>query len=220
MAETKDRRAHVWTDEKAAFESLVALDENSIFVASPDESKIVEIAEQIRSGTPPVAALQGSKAKQIQLDTLKYIKSNRHSTIVRYKISGADGKDELGNFTIKQEQRDDLFTKLDLLCSRGFKYTETQFNHLRAALAPLLTIGIVGLFTFMSQQAAIQMAEEGTSPIRGRHALVKRLYAWALDLLGPTGVIIVGGIIGVLCLVWMVRRMATPPFMLEYKKAK
>jgi hypothetical protein len=183
MTETKDRRAHVWTDEKAVLESLVALDENSIFVASPDGAKIVEIAEQIRSGTPPVVALQGSKAKQIQLDTLKYIKSNRHSTIVNYKVSGADGKDKLGNFTIKQEQRDDLFAKLNLLCSRGFKYTETQFNHVRAAFAPLITIGIVLLLTFMSHQAAVQMAEGEALPVRGRHALMKRLFAWALELL-------------------------------------
>ena len=209
MTETKDRSAHVWTDEKAAFESLVALDENSILVASPDGSKIAEIAEQICSGTPPISALKGSKARQIQLDTLKYIKSNRHSTVVTYKISGADGKDKLGNFTMKQEHRDDLFAKLNLLCSRGFKYTETQFNQLRAALVPLITICIVVLFTFISHGAAIQMAEEGAVEIRGRHALMKRLFAWALDVLGPTGVIIVGGIIGILCLVWMVKRIAT-----------
>ena len=220
MTETKDRSAHVWTDDKAAFESLVALDGNSIFVASPDRARIVEIAEQIRSGTSPVSALKGSRAKQIQLDTLKCIKSNRHSTIVNYKVSGPDGKDKLGNFTIKQEQRDDLFKKLEILCSRGFKYTETQFNRIRAALSPFIAICIVTLLTFISYKAAIQMAEEGSVEIRGRHALIKRLFAWALDILGPTGVIIVGGVIGVLCLVWMMKRTVTPPLMLEYQKTK
>ena len=218
MAETQDCRAHVWTDEKAAFESLVALDEDSLYVASPDASRIVEIAEQIRSGTSPVAALKDAKAKQVQLDTLKHIKSNRHTTIVTYKVSGADGKDKLGNFTIKRDQRDDLFAKLEILCSRGFKYTETQFNRFRAALVPLITISVVALLTFLCREAAVQMTEGTSVEVRGRHGLLKRFFVWILDILGPTGVVVVGGIIGVLCLVWLVRRMATPPLMLEYRK--
>jgi hypothetical protein len=219
MTETQDRSAHVWTDEKAAFESLVALDDSSLFIASPEESRIAEIAKQIRSGTSPIAALKDAKPRQIQLDSLKYIKSNRHSTIVNYKISGTDGKDKLGNFTFKQEQRDDLFKKLEILCSRGFTYTETQFNRLRAALSPFITICIVALFTFVCRNAAIEMAEGRSVEIRGRYALMKRLFVWALDVLGSIGVVIVGSIIGVLCLVWMVKRIATPPLMLEYRKA-
>lgn len=220
MTDVKVHNAYVWTDEKAAFESLVALDENGIFVASPENSRISEIAEQIRSGTSPVSALEGTNSKLIQLDTLKYIKSNRHSTIVNYKTEGSDGKDNLGNFTIKKEQRDELFKNLEILCSRGFNYTETQFSKFRAALSPLITIGVVALITFFSFQAAIQIAEGESPDIKGRHSLIKSIFAGTLDFLGPNGVIIVGGIISVLCLIWMVNRIKKPPFILKYQKGK
>lgn len=208
----------VWTDEKAAFESLVAFDENGIFVASPNRTEVVEIAEQIKSGTPPASALEGKRAKLIQLDTLKSIKSNRHTNIVHYKTVGTDGKDSLGNFTIKKDQRDDLFKSLEILCSRGFKYTETQFSIFRAALTPLISIAVVTLFTYLGYGAAVQMAAGDTADISGRNAGVKRILASGLDILGPYGVAIIGGIIGVLCLIWLVNRIKTPPFILQYKK--
>lgn len=215
--ELKDHDTYVWTDEKASFDSFLALDENSIYIASPEKSRIVEIAEQIRSGTSPVSALQGSRAKQIQLDTLKHIKSNKHTCIINYKFTGTGGKNKLGNFTFKEELRDDLFAKLDFLCSRGFKYTETQFNRFRAAIAPLAMICAVSILSLICQQIAIQIAEEGPIEITGRYRGYKRLFVSTIEFLGPTGIIIIGGIFGILCLVWLVMRIKTPPFMLEYR---
>ncbi len=219
MTETEGLRTHVWTDE-TSFETLVALDENSLYIASPDEPELSEIAEQIRSGTSPASALKSSKPKEVQLDSLKHIKSNRHSTLVYYKYLSDSGKEESDNFTMNPEERDELFAKLNILCSLGYKYTETQFNKLRAALRPLITISLIALFTLISYNAAIQIAEGDSVEIQGRHVLLKRLFAWLLDVLGPTGVIITGSVIVVLCFIWLGKRVSTPPLMLEYKKAK
>lgn len=209
---------NVWIDENAAFESIVALDDIGIFVGSPERSRIVEISEQIKTGTSPASALEGSRFKLIQFDTLHYIKSNRHTSFVQYRYKGNNGKDALDNFTIKKEQRDDLFKKLEYLCSRGFQYTETQFSRFRAALAPIITVCVVVVMTILSYQAAIQMAAGDSPDTSGRRSQVKRIFAGILEFLGPTGVLIVGGFISIICLIWLVNRIKTPPFILKYQK--
>lgn len=222
MTETTSSNPPVWTGDNALFENLVTFDEGSIYAACLEVEKVPSVAEQIRNGTPPATALEGAKKKQIPFDALQKIKSNRNgpSDLVYFIARGQSRKSVHGNFSIDPDDRDELFAQLSFLTARGFRYTEKQYGRFRAALGPLIALAVIAGLTLMCHKAAVQMASEGISDISGRRRSTKRLAANLLDFLGPTGVLIVGSLIGLGFLIWLVARMKKPPFVLQYLKSK
>jgi hypothetical protein len=59
--------------------------------------------------------------------------------------------------------------------------------------------------------AAAEMVEEGEAEVRGRNRLLKQIFVWVLDLIGPTGVYIAGGILILLLTPYLVQRVKDPP---------
>jgi hypothetical protein len=208
----------VWFDKEAVFDRLVAINEEAIFVANPSTEDVESMAERIRAGESPEEVLP-DKRKVVPLSDLVSVESNRHGSTVYYKVKG-DKDTKHGNFSMEKEQRDQFFERLHELLKEGFKYSEKEFNRLTAAIRPVVFLAIITGITYVSWQGALEIAAGKSVEITGRRRLIKQLFVWLLDLLGPTGVLIVGGIIGLLCLFWLVRRVQTPPIEMKFERAK
>jgi hypothetical protein len=83
----------------------------------------------------------------------------------------------------------------------------------RAAGIPLIAGALLSAFTYVSAAAAVGLGNGEEADIHGRNRAAKAAFVWALDLLGPTGVWIVGGLAVVCCVLWMVSRIKRPPLM-------
>ena len=70
---------------------------------------------------------------------------------------------------------------------------------------------LVALFTWLLHMAAVEMANGREADFSGRHSGIKAIVAWLIDLIGPTGVLIAGGLAIVLCLVGLAKRVSNPP---------
>ena len=81
----------------------------------------------------------------------------------------------------------------------------------RAVAAPGILLTIALAVTYACSQAAAEIETGREIVITGRHQAIKRLALSGLDLLGPTGVGVVGGLVALVAVGWMVRRAAKPP---------
>jgi hypothetical protein len=69
---------------------------------------------------------------------------------------------------------------------------------------PVAALAIVLIMTFVSYNAALEIAAGGHFEIRGRRQLEKHIYAWLITTLGPNGVAVVGVILALAALAWVV----------------
>jgi Leucine-rich repeat (LRR) protein len=81
-------------------------------------------------------------------------------------------------------------------------------------------LGVIVLATYLCHGAALEAAAGIEPEIRGRRQLLKLVAAWVITLLGPTGILILGVILGALILFWMCSRMLTPPVITSLVPAK
>jgi site-specific recombinase len=70
---------------------------------------------------------------------------------------------------------------------------------------------VFGFGTALAMQAAAALQMAGEVEFTGRKKGLKQLVVWILELLGPTGVGIIGGLICALCLWTLVQRLKAPP---------
>ena len=103
---------------------------------------------------------------------------------------------------------------------RGFDSRTVEFSPLRAALAPLGWGSGAAFFTFLFYHAALAMQAGEEATIQGRHRGIKRMLAWAIDVVGPTGVLVVGGLLVAATGYWLVKRVGDPPIMTTLTPAK
>jgi hypothetical protein len=68
---------------------------------------------------------------------------------------------------------------------------------------PLLALAGIVFMTALSYAAAVEAAVGSRPEIRGRNRLAKEVYAWLIITLGPQGVLVLGGLLCLLALVWV-----------------
>jgi hypothetical protein len=69
---------------------------------------------------------------------------------------------------------------------------------------PLFGLLAAGLLTWTTYSTALETQGGVHREYTGRRAGLKQLFAWLADLLGPTGVLVAGGLIIAACVAWLV----------------
>lgn len=83
--------------------------------------------------------------------------------------------------------------------------TQPEINTMPSLKPPLITLGVVGLLSFVAYHAALEQQAGGMHEFHGRHSSIKRaLYALG-GMLGPTGCLIAGSLLGAAAAWWLVR---------------
>ena len=123
------------------------------------------------------------------------------------------GSDDDKNIALPDAQtRDELAAALSERLD-GFSSKTVEFSRPRAALLPMSWGGGLAFFTWVFHQAALQMQAGQEAEIEGRHRAIKQLVASAIDLIGPAGVLVTGGVMISLTAFWLVKRVGDPPIM-------
>lgn len=75
---------------------------------------------------------------------------------------------------------------------------------LNALKGPVIGLGVIGLLTWLTHAMALELAAGHEIRTTGRRAIYKKALAWAAELLGPTGVLVVGGLLAAAMIAWAV----------------
>ena len=80
-----------------------------------------------------------------------------------------------------------------------------------AAKSPLVVLAVIAFSVFLLVNAAAELADGEDVTVTGRNRGLKKLLAFVLETIGPTGVYIVGGVLSGLALYRLVQRIKNPP---------
>jgi len=158
--------------------------------------------------------------KEIRYDVISYVRANwfGDDLDIYHRRSSLPLDDYNTNVTFKDASaRDTALEALEQRLAPRFQRHEVQYGVVRAALAPFLMGVLVALLTYGSMWTAVLFAggdESAYLRAAGRHESAARLYILVCRSLGPTGVVIVGGLVVLGCIVWLVKRVKQPPLMI------
>jgi hypothetical protein len=199
--------ADVFVNPDGVFDRLVVLSDAGLSATNPDKSLLT-------SATPEQLALTVLPNQvQIPWSSIVKVRSNRHRDDINVTFKGSS-REELKNIGFKDAaSRDTALRVIHKRLGPQFRWREEQYGIARAAGAPLITGALMSAFTYVSAMAATGLANGEQADVHGRNRATKAMFVWALDLVGPTGVWIVGGLAVVGCVLWMVSRVKRPPLM-------
>jgi hypothetical protein len=202
----------VFSSSEQLFDRLVVVTNEAIFTANPDKPLVAGIAAVVMAAGPMVKSVVPD-ADEIAFTSISSVKTNRHRTDLNvYYHDGS--RDRMKNIDFDSAAiRDRAFDTLRRRLGPRFVKDEQQYGLAGAAFAPLATTLVLAGVTWFLMGAARELDAGVEVTIRGSQRGLKRMVALALDLLGPTGVMIVGGLLVVASIAWLVARLKNPPLM-------
>ncbi len=218
--ETPQRRARA-ADSPTSFwvnsGELLALSDAALCLASLDDEKMQAAQEALARGDSAETVL-GDSATVIPFDGMKKVESNLHNKSIQvwWRTSGAFSDDDKVIDCADKESRDEIMKALRGRLGPNWKREVIEYSRLRASLEPLLIIGVFGFATFCFYMAGAHPEDDksggGTKTVRTNFIGV--IFVWVYNLLGPIGVVVLGGSIVALGVAWLVARLLKPPIML------
>ena len=216
----KKRTYRFWVDSSSPFDSVIVLTKEVILVANPAQGEQREQLRKALEAEEPLQEIVPKDSKVIPLSALQSVKSNKHNDLVW--LTWLHGKEKkFDNISMPtREDRDSFFDALRTILEPGFSFDVKEHTRIGTAVKPIVGAIVVAGVTWVCYAAAVDLASRGAVDVHGRHRGIKRLVVWTLDLLGPTGVVVVGTLV-VLCMFWwLVARVKTPPVMMTLTRAK
>lgn len=197
----------IYTNPKDIFNSLLAIGPDAVLLANPEAEHLDKAVELVKTGA--VAQLKDAKAIPVNAITrVRYNEKHPTEFDIAYK-AGKDSKTANFSFTTTEE-RATAFAALKATLSGATEKRE-ELNVVTAAIKPLIFTLIFAGLTYAFYMGAKDLQTGGEADTSGRRGLIKQVFAWLMDVLGPTGVLIVGGLIVAICLVALVKRVGNPP---------
>jgi hypothetical protein len=106
--------------------------------------------------------------------------------------------------------RERIYTHLRERLADQFAAHETHFSRWRAAFGSLMALTVFGFGTLLLRGAAAAVRAAGEVEYEGRRQGTRKLLAGVLDLLGPTGVTVIGGLLMLLAGLVLYNRLREP----------
>lgn len=209
-ATTKTR---VWSQTLDDEVRVIALSVEGIYWQELPGSTADTLIRQLDRGEQP-EHLFGDEATYIPLRRIERVCVDRTDDN-DMDIAFRDGKEkETETITVEDRGvRDEIFDAMQrALGPRMTEYSD-QYSVPRSIFGALVTLTLTGLVTWWLAAAAASIRAAEAIEITGRKKGIKQLFVWALDLLGPWGVSIVGSIVGALVVFYLIHRVKNPPLM-------
>ena len=203
----------VWCADDTFLDDLIYLGHENLFVDWTKEDEVATKRDALLAGQSPGAVLS-AEATNIPLHAITRISTDRNDEDIEiaYK-SGSEEKEKTLRLA-SQELRDEVFASMKQLFGDKFAEYEDQHSVAEATYAPLMSLTITALITWLLAAAASTIRAAEDIDIEGRNAGLKALFVWLLDFIGPIGIYIVGGLLCVLFLMAVVVGIKEPPNML------
>jgi hypothetical protein len=218
-ASTLPRPAAVWTNPRASLDRVTLLASNALVVANPSAEIAAQLPRRLAAGEP-LETLLGRKATVIPLADIRKVcgKQGADDLDIHYK---AQGKARMMNVGFADSAtRDEVLDTLQHRMGAGFQVRVQELSPLQAAIKPFLSLLVVSFFVVAGFVGALEIAAGAEYDISGRGAMLQRAYVSIVSLLGPVGVLVLGGLLVLLLFVWFVRRVLNPPTQMTLTRAK
>ncbi len=199
-----------WLDKDDDKIRLIVLTPEALYSESLTPVECRQRVEALKAGNSP-STLFGTEADHVSLRALEKVTADARDTDI--ELTHRDGKDstDLTLSISSAEIREAVFAALQQVMANRFQTFEDHYSRARAAFGSLMTLTVFGLLTWWLAAAAagIRAAEE--IELSGRKKGLKKIFIGTLDLLGPTGVTIIGGLICALVLWYLALQLRQPP---------
>ena len=202
--------ANVWCADETFLGQLIFLSDQNLVVDSPDKDKASQIRDELLGGSTPAAVLSSDSVDIPLLSVVKIMTDKNDDEIEIHYKSGKETKEETLRLASK-EKRDEVYAALKGIFGSKFEEAEEVWSMPRAIYAPLMSGTIFGCLTWLFANAAAELRAVEEYEISGSRRGLKALFAWILEVLGPTGVWIIGGGICLLCAMSLFNRIKEPP---------
>ncbi|MEL7536885.1 MAG: hypothetical protein AAFZ58_00655 [Pseudomonadota bacterium] len=203
--------SNVWCADDTRLGELVFLGQENLVIDSPDKDDAQRIREELLAGATP-ATLLSSKATTIALHAVSKISTDRNDTDIDVEYQDGKDSEETTLHFKTAEARDQALAAFKTLYSGRFELFEEAYSRPQAVFMPLVATTICGFLTFIFAMAAGQLGGGGEADVDG--SATKRIVAGILEVIGPLGVWIVGGLITLLCALAVFGAAKEPPVML------
>jgi hypothetical protein len=199
-----------WLDKDDDNTNLIVVSDEAVYAEQLDGPSCQRRVAELNAGKSP-ATVFGADATHVVLRSVSRVQQSSDDEDIDFITR--DGKDEkTKSITIRDPGlRAEIFTAIEKATQGRFARHEDQYSRPRAAFASALALTIVGFLTKISASAAAVIASTEDYEVEGRKQGLKRLIVWILDLLGPTGVWIVGGLICALAAWSLYTKIKSPP---------
>jgi hypothetical protein len=204
--------ARVWTNPDADTDldepTLVRLTADALCLAVVPAADLDKTVAALNAGEPVAA-------KTIPLATIERLHGDEDESelVVSFK-QGVIKTEEVTITLADANQRNELMAALADRLGPDWKLSSRRNSRFKASLWPIGCLAIAGLLTWLMYDDAVIIAAGGhVNPGHGRakSRLVRMVTTWLAGLLGPTGVIILGVALAVLCVIWLGYAVAKPP---------
>lgn len=204
-----------WIDPDRIFDSVVVMSDDAVYVCNPTEDRAREIAASLESGEPAHIVMKEDPTT-ILIGGINVVRYDQHDDDldIGFKLGKESASKNIA-FS-NREERDDFAAQLSERLP-DFDGRTVQWGPVRASLGPLTFGGIAGGLTWMLHAAAQAMAAGAEAEASGRRAGLKRLIMGSIDLVGPMGVLVVGGLVLALTGMVLVKRIKSPPLVTTLK---
>ena len=198
-----------WIDTQDGSAQLIVVTDEAVYADKMMKEAAAQAVDALDSGRSP-AMVFGKDAKHVAFRAMTRVQYNEHETDIEFHHR--DGKDDsvVSVFIETPGLRERIYTHLRERLADQFAAHETHYSRWRAAFGSLTALTIFTLGTLMARSAAIAVRAAGEIEYEGRRKGMKKLFVGVLDLLGPTGVSVIGGILVLLAGLVLYSRLKEP----------
>jgi hypothetical protein len=198
-----------WIDTQDGSTQLIVVTDEAVYADKMSKDAAVQAVDALESGRSP-AMVFGKDAKHVAFRAMTRVQYNEHETDIEFHHR--DGKDDsvVSVFIETPGLRERIYDHLRERLADQFAAHETHFSRWRAAFGSLMALTVFGFGTLLLRGAAAAVRAAGEIEYEGRRQGMKKLFVGVLDLLGPTGVTVIGGILMLLAGLVLYSRLKEP----------
>jgi hypothetical protein len=206
-----EKGKNVWVDAERYLNTVVVLGDDTLVIANPsaEELKRIQTETESEAGVS-ISSLVGRK-QAVPLSSITQVSANEQTFTahVRYEEHNRPAL-RVVHFADSND-RNEFFDALQQKLGPGSERTTKEVSIFLAIFWPTVALAVVIYGTYLFHGAALESVAGAEPTIKGRYGLVKLIAAWLTQLVGPTGVIIVGGLLVILIFFWIGKQIMKPP---------
>jgi hypothetical protein len=194
---------------------LLAISDDTVYLTTLDAKQRRRVQEDLQAGRPAGEVLEGAETV-IALDTITKVEGNLYHTFfdIKYKEPDAKEESETTIHCADERGRDEILRALRDRLGPDWERQVKEYTRLRASLEPLIVIGFFGFLTFCFYMAGAHPEADKSGGKVVRTNWLGAIFVWVYNVLGPWGVVSIGGLVVALGVAWLVARVIKPPLML------
>lgn len=209
-----------WAFAGAADFTLITLTRDALWIGDKNEVDLQNLTSYLNGGGDPMPVF-AERGIRIDLSALLEAEANKHGKAVDVQYQLGDQRAISHLDFANQVDRNVFFSSMQARLGNAVVMETEQVPAWKAGIKPMAWACFVMFITLMFYLGAQQLISgESEAEIRGNKKFLKLIAYWIIDLIGPNGVLIVGALFVIGCVVWFVRRAQQPPILVRLKRAK